>query len=117
MQAGDWIVGINGRLLAMNSPSADLQNRWAGSTNVAGTALRIVRGQNMLEVTVPSPSAAARNSAPQTEPARALREISSLGRTLEFATFEVEASVQRRYSARVSLRFAPAQASSSSEER
>ena len=45
---------------------------------------------------------------PAIHPADAVRELASLGRTLQFAIFAVQASEEDLYSARLTLRFPPA---------
>jgi hypothetical protein len=107
LQPDDRIIGIDGNLLDLTSPNTDLRRRWAGSKAEPGPALRVQRGDTIFDVVLPRNEPAPRVSAPQLKPADAVRELASLARELQFASFASYASQPMRYSARLSLRFAP----------
>ena len=107
----DRIIGIDGYLLSLTSPNADLRKRWAESTAEPGPTLRVQRGGTAIDVVLPSKSMDGLLANVRMKPADAVRELASLGRTLQFASFAVRVSEEQRYWARLSLRFAPAHAS------
>ncbi len=107
LQPGDRIIGIDGRLLDLTSPNADLRKGWVKSKADPGPRLRVQRGDTFIDVVLPRDDAAVQTLSPQVKPADAVRELASLGRTLQFASFASYASKETRYSARLSLRFAP----------
>ncbi len=156
LQPGDRIIGIDGSLLDLSRPSADLRRRLEKSTADPGPTLRVQRGATTLDVLLPrDPNRDRKESANQNRdrkesadpnrdrrsgfarqsnpvsggarstslrdereapgaysainPADAVRELASLGRTLQFAIFSVQASQEGLYSARLTLRFPPAQ--------
>lgn len=116
LQPGDRILGIDGHLLSLTSPNADLRKRWADSTVKPGPTLRVQRGDTAIDVVLPKEEDTRVAHLP-INPADAVRELASLGRTLSFASFAVNVTDERHYSARLSLRFSPTQTSSASEDR
>jgi len=116
LQPGDRILGIEGHLLSLTSPNADLRKRWADSTAKPGPTLRVQRSGTAMDVVLPK-----KKHGPVTHvrinPADAVRELASLGRTLSFASFAVNVTDERHYSARLSLRSTPAQISNAAEDR
>jgi hypothetical protein len=107
LQPDDRILGIDGRLLSLTSPNADLRTMWAQSAAEPGPTLRVERDGTAMDIVLPR-NQEQRAAAAAIKPADAVRELASLGRALEFASFEVLASDQTHYSARLSLRLAPA---------
>ncbi|UCC28975.1 MAG: hypothetical protein JSU86_12315 [Phycisphaerales bacterium] len=116
LRPGDRILGIGGHLLSLTSPNADLRKRWADSTVKPGPTLRVQRGGTAIDVVLPKKEDI-RVTHLRINPADAVRELASLGRTLSFASFAVNVTDERHYSARLSLRFSPAQTSNTSEDR
>ncbi len=107
LSPGDRIIGINGHLLSLESPNADLRRGWAGAKDDATTTFRVQRDEDIIEVTLDRSGPVARSLMPRIAPADAVRELASLGRTLQFASFTSFAAQSSSYSARLSLRFAP----------
>ena len=112
LRSGDVILGVDGRLLAMEFPAADLRQQLLAGGEPTGKTLRVQRAGSMLEITVPSPPATPA-AAPETDDAEALpalealEDLLSAARTVSAATIAIEGGVAERYSARVSLRFVP----------
>ena len=117
LQLGDRIVGIDGRLLALDSPNADLRTRWAQDTDKPTRTLRVYRREDVLDVTLPGTTGHARWPNVLLKPADAVREFAALGRTLEFASFTVHMSNDTHYSARLTLRFIPTRAGGTTTHR
>ncbi len=111
LKQGDRIVGIDGRLLPLSDPKTDLLKRWTTSTAQPGPVLRVQRDDEMIDVVIPKRREPVRPPRLHIDPANAVRELSSLGRTLEFGSFVVDVSDERYYSARLSLRFGKARVS------
>jgi len=107
LQPGDRILGIDGKLLSLSTPNADLRAGWAQSASSPGPTVRVERDGVAIDVVLPKKK---RDAAPATlrmNPADAVRELASLSRTLQFASFAVLSSDEQHYSARLSLRFSP----------
>ncbi|MGB2986189.1 MAG: hypothetical protein WBE26_09930 [Phycisphaerae bacterium] len=117
LQPDDRILGIDGHLLGLTSPNADLRRRWAESTAKPGPTLRVLRSGTAVDVVLPKQREEALWSNIRVKPADAVRELASLGRTLEFASFEVLATDEKHYSGRLSLRLAPVNAAEASGDR
>lgn len=118
LQPGDLILGIDGHLLSLASPNGDFRKRWIESTAQPGPTLRVQRGGTAIDVVLPKKKKEdALLSSIGMNPADAVRELASLGRTLQFVSFAVNASDEMHYSARLSLRFAPGHVSNASTER
>jgi hypothetical protein len=107
LREGDWILGVDGVLLALSTPYADFETRWAASKSKLGPMLRVQREEQALDVVIPVPTVPAGHAPRRTEPARLVSELITLGRTLQFVSFEAHAVDEMHYSARVSVRFAP----------
>jgi len=103
LQPNDHIVGVDGRMLDLESPSADLAEHLSKETTRSSVTFRVQRSGTLIDVVVPLSTP----NRPPISPADAVREFASLGRTLRFATMSVHATGERHYSARLSLRFAP----------
>lgn len=107
LRAGDRIIGVAGALLAMDDANADFRRRWDECVTAPGPALRVLRDGAFVEVTLPKADPVHAAAPGRIDPGTALREFASLGRTLEFASFGVNVTDERHYSARLSLRFVP----------
>ncbi len=111
LQPGDRILGIDGHLLSLTSPNSDLRRRWTATTAKSGPTLRVQRDGTAIDVVLPKKKEEKEKEAllstVRIEPADAVRELASLGRTIPFASFVVYVSDEMSYSAGLSLRFAP----------
>lgn len=105
LQPGDRILGIDGKLLSLSSPNTDLRAGWAQSTADPGPTVRVERDGIAMDVVLPKKKPEAAPSTLRMNPADAVRELASLARTLQFASFAVLSSDEQHYSARLSLRF------------
>jgi hypothetical protein len=117
LQPEDRIIGIDGHLLSLTSSNTDLRKRWAESTARPGPTLRVWRGGTAIEMVLPKKAREESEAEARIRPADAVRELASLGRTLEFVSFAVNVSDERHYSARLSLRLGPGQVSNASSAR
>ncbi len=119
LQPGDRILGIDGHLLSLLSPNGDFRKRWIESTAQPGPTLRVQRDGTAIDVVLPKKKKKqdALLSNIRMNPADAVRELASLGRTLQFVSFAVNASDEMHYSARLSLRFAPGHVSNAATDR
>lgn len=115
--ARDRVVGIDGQLLSLHSPNSDLRKRWSESKAEPGPVLRLQRDGTIKDVVVPKKIDLTTDSEIMVNPADAVRELAALAKTLQFASFAVHASDEQHYSARLSLRFAPAHVTNASGER
>jgi hypothetical protein len=106
LQPGDQIIGIDGRLLDLNSPNASLRSGWISSKAEPGPTFRVQRGDTLIDVVLPREKVGTPRPAHQVAPADAIRELASLARALEFASFASFAGEESNYSARISLRLA-----------
>ncbi|MGD2111552.1 MAG: hypothetical protein PVI86_19420, partial [Phycisphaerae bacterium] len=109
LRVGDRVLGIDGNLLSLEAPNADLRKRWSKSGSTSGPVLRVERDGTATDVVVPKRAGSVAASETGFSPADAVRELASLATTLQFASFAVDASDPRHYSARLSLRFVPEQ--------
>ncbi len=107
LSPGDRVVGIDGDLLDLASPNADLRRRWLLPGRPDGHVLRVQRGDTMIDVRVPMAPDAVGLSNLLVRPADAVREIAAVGRTMRFASWATHAADEAHYSALVSLRFGP----------
>ena len=105
LRHGDRIIGIDGLLLDLESPDTSLRQQL--KTAASGPKLRVQRGDTMVNVVLPEDMDFTEQSSLPIAPARAVRELASLGRTLQFAIFSVHATRDTHYSAKLTLRFAP----------
>jgi hypothetical protein len=105
LEPEDWILGMDGQLLDLNAPNADLKRLWAAPTTNGRHVLRIIRGDLVQEVSLEVPPPPAGWSSLLTRPADALRELVAAARPIRFASWTVHASDPNQYSALVSLRF------------
>jgi hypothetical protein len=105
LEPDDRIVGMNGQLLDLVSPNADLRRRWMKPGAVDGHVLRVLRGEAMIEVPLPLPPEGAGASSVVLKPVDAVRELASIGGTMRFVSWAVHATEETQYSALVSMRF------------
>lgn len=117
LQPGDQILGVDGTLLSLTSPADDARRRLATSAAVHGPTLRLRRGDTVVDTVLPRRRRDVLLITLRTQPAKAIGELASLGRTLRFASFAVNVSNEMRYSARLSLRFAGPRAATASSHR
>jgi hypothetical protein len=112
LQPDDRILGIDGQLLSLASPNADLRRRWAQSTTEPGPTLRVERNATAMDVVLPKEQTREPPvSLVNLQPADAVRELASLGRAIPFASYVVYASDKDSYAAMLSLRLIPEHAS------
>lgn len=104
LKRGDRIVAINGTVLDLSNPVEDLRDRWLRAPPGRRLTLRVLRGDQGVDVSVPTPNAGESAFATQLQPLDAMRELASLVRAIPFATFVVYATDERHYSARIALR-------------
>lgn len=108
LQPGDRILGVDGRLLSLESPNADLRRAWLESRTDPGPTVRILRDGSILDVPLPKKEEASLLSTVRINPAEAVRELIAVGRTLQFVSYSVLASEENSYAARLSLKFSEA---------
>ncbi|UCG16647.1 MAG: PDZ domain-containing protein, partial [Phycisphaerales bacterium] len=107
LQPGDEILGVNGRLLSLSSPNADLRRMIQSAEQNETVALRVLRDSEYVDVEItPRP---AEPKPGQGGAVEALGQLARLGQALRYCTFTVFASRPDQYVARVTLGFqAPA---------
>lgn len=105
LQPGDRIIGIDGALLPMNSPNAELRRRWHSLTQESAS-LRVLRGEETLDIPIKKAGTPDPWATLMMQPADAMREFAAVGHAMQFASFSVLAGDDTHYSARLSLRFA-----------
>ncbi len=103
---GDRILGVDGQLLSLDGPNADLRTRIKNSAAAGGPTLRVLREGRAIDVALPS-ARPEKSLAPRVAPADLVRELAAVARALDFVSFAALASDDRHYSARLTLRFAP----------
>lgn len=105
LQPGDRIIGIDGTLLPMKSPNAELRRRWHSLTQESAS-IRVLRGEETLDIPIKKAGAEDSWATLMMQPADAIREFAAVGHAMQFASFSVLAGDDAHYSARLSLRFA-----------
>ena len=107
LQPGDEILGVNGRLLSLGNPNADLRRMIQSAGQNETVALRILRDSKYVDVEItPGPAEPKQGQGGAVE---ALGRLARLGQALRYCTFTVFASRPDQYVARVTLGFqAPA---------
>ncbi len=100
--AGDEILAINGRVLSMDHPNADLRRLVQGFPEGRPLVLRVRRQDALIDVELtlspPAPSTPAIGEM--------LEQLARFGEDLHYATFTVSASRPDHYIARLTLGFA-----------
>lgn len=95
LRGDDRIIGVNGRLLAMAAPNADLRRLLAETPDHKSPALRVVRDGAQIDVQLPP-----------LKPATALDTLVQIGRSVRSATLSITED-DERFTAHLSLRFIP----------
>ena len=103
----DRIIGVDGQLLDLESPNADLRRRWAEPSDSHGHTLRVQREDTTIEVFLKHDDPEARPEDLLTRSIPAIRGLASALRTIRFASVTVHPTDERHFSALVSLRLAP----------
>jgi hypothetical protein len=103
----DRIIGVDGRLLDLESPNADLRRRWAEPSVANGHTFRVQREDTTIEVYLRHDDPGAIPEDLLTRSLPAIRGLASALRTIRFASVTVHPTDERHFSARVSLRLAP----------
>jgi len=109
----DRIIGVDGRLLDLGSPNADLRRRWAEPSAAHGHTLRVQREDTTIEVFLKHDDLGAIPEDLLTRSLPAIRGLASALRTIRFASVTVHPTDERHFSALVSLRLAPPPSSAS----
>ena len=103
LQPGDEILGVNGRLLSLGNPNADLRRMIQSAGQNETVALRILRDSKYVDVEItPGPAEPKQGQGGAVE---ALGRLARLGQALRYCTFTVFASRPDQYVARVTLGF------------
>lgn len=105
LQVDDRIIGVDGGLLSLEEPDLDLRKRLEQGLGANEITLRVQRGDTMMDVRLPQQPRRSRPTELLATLAEGVRELVSLGRTLQFVTFSVHATPDDHYSARLTLRF------------
>jgi hypothetical protein len=103
----DRIIGVDGRLLDLASPNADLGRRWAEPTASQGHSFRVQREETTIEVFLKHDEPGARPDELLTRSFAAIRDFASALRTIRFTSLTVHPTDERHYSALLSLHIAP----------
>jgi hypothetical protein len=109
----DRIIGVDGRLLDLGSPNADLRRRWAEPSAAHGHTFRVQREDTTIEVFLKHDDPGAIPEDLLTRSLPAIRGLASALRTIRFASLTVHPTDERHFSALVSLRLAPPSSSAS----
>jgi hypothetical protein len=102
----DRILGIDGVLLSLSSPNADLRDRWTASKAGPGPTVRVLRDGRIMDITLPK-RPRRRAADLRISPADAVGELASLGRAIPFLSLAVRPTDETHFSALFSLRLAP----------
>lgn len=107
LMVGDRILGIDGALLSLSSPNADLRSRWTASVTDSGSTVRLLREGKVVDVELPRRNQKTAAAWPRIEPVDVVRELASLGRTIPFMSLAVQPTDETHFSALLSLRLSP----------
>lgn len=105
LEPEDWIIGVDGQLLDLNAPNADLRKRWSAPSPDGRHTLRVLRGDSVQDMSLEVPKEHAAKSGWFHRPTDALADIAAWGRSIRFASWTVHTTDADHYSALVSLRF------------
>ena len=110
LEVDDEIIGVDGRLLDLEDPVADLRRRVAQRGGPDHMSVRVRRRDRLLEVVVPlpRPRPEAAPAPPPTDPIKAIEQFQSAARLLNSASYTVYRSPANQFHARVSLQLVPA---------
>jgi len=103
LRPDDRIIGVDGRLLDLTSPNADLRRRWAEPPPSAGHTLRVQRDDTTIDVVLKRDEPEAQPSDMLTRSLPVIRELATALRTIRFASLTVHPTDERHYSALLSL--------------
>ena len=98
---GDHILGVNGSLLSLASPTADLRQRVIAEAASGQWIFRIERDGQFADVTIPCPSFTR-----AADPTKALRQLQSILQRVDFGSLRAVQSEPDRVKANLTLRFA-----------
>ena len=109
LQIDDRILGIDGKLLSLVHPNADLRQAWLTTDTRPGPIARVSRDGTIIDIQLPKerPNNVSVMSTLRKSPADALRELASIAENIQFASLAVLAGEDDHFSARLSLRFSP----------
>lgn len=110
LQIGDRITGIDGQLLRLERPSADLRRKIANSADPKKMTFRLMRDGTPMDVVVEMSRHASAHRQLQLDPVPTLRQLQVLGRSLSYAAYSVAHSPPDEFHARLSLRLVPPKA-------
>jgi len=109
----DRIIGVDGRLLDLESPNADLRRRWAEPSAAHGHTFRVQREDTTIEVFLKHDDPGASPEDLLTRAIPAIRGLASALHNIRFASLTVHPTDERHFSSLVSLHLAPPPASAS----
>lgn len=104
LKPGDRIVGIDGRLLEMVSPEDDLRAWWEQASPGSSHSIRVLRGEELVELEVKRRPDQAALANLFSEPLNILRELTRISESIPAATLQVHDSSDRHFSALLRLR-------------
>lgn len=107
LEPEDRIIGIDGELLNLESPNADVRRRWSYSQTKPGPTFRVIRSGAFMDIVVPKALSTASNDPLQINPVDVIRDAISLGKTIPFASFVAFVSDENHYSAKFTIRMGP----------
>lgn len=108
---GDTVVGVNGRLLNLESPADHIRRDLAKPGEDGSWAFRVRRGGEILNLSVDA-QPKSRGADGRVDPIGAMRQLQSVAEIVDFASIRVAKSDVAGFSADLNLRFADAQPSS-----
>ena len=94
-------MGVNGSLLSLASPTADLRQRVIAEAASGQWIFRIERDGQFADVTIPCPSFTR-----AADPTKALRQLQSILQRVDFGSLRAVQSEPDRVKANLTLRFA-----------
>ncbi len=100
----DRIIGVDDRLLKMESPNTDLRRLWEEPSPAGGHTLRVQRENTTLEVFLKHDEPRPASNDLLARAAPALREFAAVVRNIRFASVTVHPTDERHWSALLSMR-------------
>ena len=107
LKPGDRIIGVDGQLLAMDRPNADLRRQLRAAPIRPGPVLRVLRDNALIDVRLLIPDEPQAVASDRWTPAVLLRELAALGDVVDLATFAVEPNCDDHYAAQLVLQSNP----------
>lgn len=104
LEPEDRIIGIDGEVLSLESPNADVRRRWSYSQARPGPTFRVMRAGELMDIVLPKELATVPNSSLQINPGDVIRDAISLGETIPIASFVAFVSDENHYSAKLTIR-------------